>query len=1227
MNCPNVQVVDVILPTVGRNDGDIMLQIKGGSGNYTVELYDGTPGNQLISTTTTPGMLSLPGLNAGVYRIAVTDNVNKCASIEKVLRLDNKKAACEDPCAKKPNCPCKPDHPCKIDCPPQKLRCELHKVVQPTCKRNGYVAVSVSGGIGPYNITVKGPVHKIISAAKPGVYGTNNLPSGEYWISVTDTAGECCQEEVTLCLVTSPLLVNTTLLCNPSCSNDGSFQVNICEGAGPFKIFVSGPVSLTRFIDEKDPTCPVFDHLPGGNYCVTVIDCHHQVEETGVFLDPKLNNMTLTAAVTSHMYEALNAPFLTCNLSSGSISYTVKNGYYPILAQLLDANDNVLRCVCHTQEDNKLTNTSISGSFTDLLADTYKVKVTDGCDQTQLFYPLDVSIISVTLDITACPIISCGKNNCLTVKATLSPPEAAALIGPLTFTVKYPLPNCSITTNPLPTPLTYTKTVDALTKLNAKKQNDVTVVFDNLPPTQIMFSDPAKCLKTPKQTTSGNPPTTNTIYKGYRIGSDCWPSMGPVTVTVTGMGGCLSAQTPVSLVFKNDLNAWVDSRSIVRPTITAHAGADTLTNTLDLQYLPDAVVIADIDNMMNAVNISIPNPLDFAFLNETIGNGSAVLNIQGGCPPYQVLWASNGGTYKECVESCDPCSVVTQKLTGLGVRGSGLEFYNTLLIPPNNTILIPPPPPWQATRGFGDDSRKVLQSEPEPEPACEFEPMVTPEEGNVRVIVRDATGARFILWFPLTEKPLDCSNRNIQISTTPDSICTEDATGSATFKLTNLVYPLVTFKLSYYGRSYSPGLQREPEPEPCPTSDCQCSSPVTPKPLTVDPKCIKCKPYFTKFVCVTGPKDEQNVHEFTLDELCCGCWSVDIVDCAGCGVSCDFEVPCEGMSDIVLEQPVVTDATCLKNNGEVTVEFTRVCPDVKAWAYLDEHTGQNIYDIFRIEEIPSTSNSVTFRDLPIGDYRLRVEDAVGNKSIAATSKQPYVYFTIIDSVFPLGLVVKEAVVSQPTCGNNGSIGVDIESANYPVVATLYNCNFRSNICLNAKPTSLLAGNEECSCNTLETPPTDMTFYNLGAGCYSLTLKDACNNIHSYDNILLSNCKTPLQVWLPGGSNLPSGTTTLEFKYTGGNGRVLAQLAGPVCLCNVFDTAECGTEQTQSFKETLKDGRYTLTVTDECNQRCTLHFQIGTSSDNGGIGCCPVVPDLKCAKKGPFDVYLVKVGDC
>ena len=187
-----------------RNDGAINITASGGSGPYTYSWSHG------------PTTEVLTGLSAGDYTITVTD-ANSCT-------LDSTFTIYE---------------PAAWDV--------SVSVTDVTCygENNGRVAVSVSGGIQPYNyLWSDGQTGQIVDSLSPI----------DYSVTITDGLG-CSWVEIMT--ITEPLPITTeTETTNASCPGvpDGAIVLNISGGTAPYIVLWSNSattIDLTNITDGK----------------------------------------------------------------------------------------------------------------------------------------------------------------------------------------------------------------------------------------------------------------------------------------------------------------------------------------------------------------------------------------------------------------------------------------------------------------------------------------------------------------------------------------------------------------------------------------------------------------------------------------------------------------------------------------------------------------------------------------------------------------------------------------------------------------------------------------------------------------------------------------------------------------------------------------------------------------------------------------------------------------
>jgi alpha-tubulin suppressor-like RCC1 family protein len=199
----------------GGNNGAINLNVTGGSGNFSYSWSNGS-GNQDIS-----------GVNAGLYKVTVTDLTCTDTTIDTIQ--------ISEPTALIPS-----------------------TIVTPvTCgKNNGSLSVTASGGTSPYSyLWNTGSTSSII----------NNLSTGIYTVTITDAHG-CTNMKTDSIILQSPAVSSsitsqTNVQCNPD--KNGTATVSVNSGT---------PVYTYTWSTSPVQTTATATGLSAGTYFVTVND-------------------------------------------------------------------------------------------------------------------------------------------------------------------------------------------------------------------------------------------------------------------------------------------------------------------------------------------------------------------------------------------------------------------------------------------------------------------------------------------------------------------------------------------------------------------------------------------------------------------------------------------------------------------------------------------------------------------------------------------------------------------------------------------------------------------------------------------------------------------------------------------------------------------------------------------------------------------------------------------
>lgn len=199
---------------------------------------------------------------------------------------------------------------------------------------DGSIAIYVSGGIPPYNY--------FWSDGGPNVSVRNNLPAGDYTITVTDQ--DTCVIEIMATVFSPTEIMVTPVITAVTCNgqSNGSITVSVTGGAGGYVIAWSNGVMGT-----------VNNNLTSGNYNYTVTDA-------------------LGCTVSGTVFVPEPQPITTIGTGKDATCYNLNNGLASIGAS--GGNGG------YTYLWNDPSGSTMS-TVPDLFAGTYRVTVTDalGC--------------------------------------------------------------------------------------------------------------------------------------------------------------------------------------------------------------------------------------------------------------------------------------------------------------------------------------------------------------------------------------------------------------------------------------------------------------------------------------------------------------------------------------------------------------------------------------------------------------------------------------------------------------------------------------------------------------------------------------------------------------------------------------------------------------------------------------------------------------------------------
>lgn len=169
-------------------------------------------------------------------------------------------------------------------------------------QNNGNAQIAVSGGVPSYSyLWNTGATNNTI----------NNLTSGDYIVTVTDSHGCTIQNSITLTQPTS-ISLSSNVIIPPCHNNDGSIHITALGGVGPYS-----------YLWNNGHNSSTLNNIGAGIYTCTVSDQHGC---TNTKTDTIFNYNPMSIEETSSIME-------TCELQNGSISMTIQNGTPPYLYQ------------------------------------------------------------------------------------------------------------------------------------------------------------------------------------------------------------------------------------------------------------------------------------------------------------------------------------------------------------------------------------------------------------------------------------------------------------------------------------------------------------------------------------------------------------------------------------------------------------------------------------------------------------------------------------------------------------------------------------------------------------------------------------------------------------------------------------------------------------------------------------------------------------------------------
>ena len=291
----------------GTSDGSVTVNVSGGSAPYSVAVNGVTHSGVTSSTT-------FNGLASGTYPATIIDAHSCPGSAVGVL----------------------------VAQPTAIVASEITSPASCNGSSDGSVAVSVSGGTGPYSVTLNGVTHNGVTSST----SFNGLASGTYPATIIDA--HSCSGSAAGVLVSQPAAITASETPSPASCNgsDGSVTVSVSGGTGPYSVTLNG---VTHNGVTSSTT---FNDLASGTYPATITDAHScSGSAAGVLVGQP-------AAITG----SETATPANCNGAGGSVTVTISGGTAPFSVTL-----------------NGVSHNGVTGSttFTGLPSGTYPATITD----------------------------------------------------------------------------------------------------------------------------------------------------------------------------------------------------------------------------------------------------------------------------------------------------------------------------------------------------------------------------------------------------------------------------------------------------------------------------------------------------------------------------------------------------------------------------------------------------------------------------------------------------------------------------------------------------------------------------------------------------------------------------------------------------------------------------------------------------------------------------------
>nr|WP_299170980.1 T9SS type B sorting domain-containing protein [uncultured Allomuricauda sp.] len=379
---------------LGDTDGEISFTVADFNTDYDYAVTGPANFNGNNQTGTT---IPLAGLADGTYTIVVTDNLTNCTATTDVT----------------------------VNAPAAALTLSAAET-QPTCISDGSVTLTSTGGWGGNSFTLTNPDTTTFGTNSTGAF-TGLTQAGTYNASVTDANGCVVNASFTLNAAIPPVLaivpnntcyddaVGLTLTANITSGGDGNYQYSLNGGAFGTNNVFAGLTSGTYTIDVRDgnnctdsasitinPELSVIASAPNITACTTSTDVNitaaggdgsyvYAIVADGVTPNPGdfavTNPVNITGAGDYDVYvrdNSGNAGYCEANYDltiAQDAPLAITSGFTPV--SCFGGSDGTITLSASGGEAPYLfsidngTNYQVSGSFVNLAAGTYNLRIQD----------------------------------------------------------------------------------------------------------------------------------------------------------------------------------------------------------------------------------------------------------------------------------------------------------------------------------------------------------------------------------------------------------------------------------------------------------------------------------------------------------------------------------------------------------------------------------------------------------------------------------------------------------------------------------------------------------------------------------------------------------------------------------------------------------------------------------------------------------------------------------